>query len=233
MWGYEEPDSELSLLDEPFDRTVGSSSTSLSSTRARGADRRAHDPRRRKRHAQRHGTMVVVESVVMQRNLGPNRFCGGQAPVTDYDQPNTYAPNPDWPACKLLVEHEYRRMLGVKKVIWVPTGVVEDNGTFRGALAPHIRVPNVDGIDIPHAGVYTMFTTNGHPDEYSGSSRRTRSCWLRRRCQGRRPGRLSTNSSAGSRSKTTRGSSGSTRSSPGRRRSLVSQSRLFAFPCRS
>ena len=70
-----------------------------------------------------HGTMIAVESVVIQRNLGPNRFCGGQAPVTDYDQPNTYAPNPDWPACKVLVENEYRRMLGVKKVIWVPTGV--------------------------------------------------------------------------------------------------------------
>ena len=102
----------------------------------------------------------------MQRNLGPNRFCGGQAPETDYGQPNTYAPNPDWPACKALVENEYRRMLGVKKFIWIPTGVIEDNGTFRGALATHIHVPEFDGIDIPHAGVYTLFTTNGHPDEF-------------------------------------------------------------------
>jgi agmatine deiminase len=113
-----------------------------------------------------HGTMIAVESVVMQRNLGPNRFCGGRAPVTDYNQPNTYAPNPDWPACKALVENEYRRMLGVKKIIWVPTGVIEDTGTFRGALATHIRVPRLNGIDIPGAGVYTMFGVNGHADEF-------------------------------------------------------------------
>jgi len=86
-----------------------------------------------------HGTMIAVESVVMQRNLGPNRFCGGQAPETNYDQPNTYKQNTDWLACKILVENEYRRMLGVKKLIWVPTGIIEDNGTFRGALAKHIR----------------------------------------------------------------------------------------------
>jgi agmatine deiminase len=112
-----------------------------------------------------HGTMIAVESVAMQRNLGPGRFCGGRAPVTDYSQPNTYAPNSDWPACKALVENEYRRMLGVKKIIWVPTGVIEDTATFRGALATHIRVPNLDGVDVPHAGVYTMFGVNGHADE--------------------------------------------------------------------
>jgi hypothetical protein len=113
-----------------------------------------------------HGTMIAVESVAMQRNLGPNRFCGGQSPVTDYRRPNTYAPNPDWPACKTLVENEYRRMLGARKIIWVPTGVVEDNATFRGPQATHIRVPRLNGIDIPHAGVYTCFTTNGHSDEF-------------------------------------------------------------------
>ena len=56
-------------------------------------------------------------------------------------------------------------MLGVRKVIWIPTGVIEDNGTFRGRLATHIHVPSFNGIDIPHTGVYTLFTTNGHPDE--------------------------------------------------------------------
>jgi hypothetical protein len=110
--------------------------------------------------------MIAVESVVMQRNLGPGRFCGGMAPATDYDEPNTYAPHPDWPACRTLVEEEYRRMLGVRKVIWVPTGIVEDNGTFRGPLGTHIHVPAYDGIDVPHAGVYTLFTTNGHIDEF-------------------------------------------------------------------
>jgi hypothetical protein len=110
--------------------------------------------------------MIAVESVVIQRNMGPGRFCGGPPPVTDYDEPNTYAPSPDWPACKAMVETEYRRMLGARKVIWVPTGIIEDNGTYRGALGKHIRVPSFDGVDIPHAGVYTLFTTNGHIDEF-------------------------------------------------------------------
>ncbi len=166
MWGNEEPDSEFSMFDEPFDRTVASI-IKVPVLDARpgpaSAVRMIHEGGGFTHNG--HGTMIAVESVVMQRNLGPSRFCGGLAPVTDYSQPNTYAPNPDWPACKALVENEYRRMLGAKKVIWIPTGVIEDNGTFRGALAPHIHVPMLEGIDIPHAGVYTLFTTNGHTDE--------------------------------------------------------------------
>ena len=166
MWGYEEPDSELSTLEEAVDRAV-----------ARAIDVPVLDAREGPSTGVRmiheggsvshngHGTMIAVESVVIQRNLGPGRFCGGEAPVTDYDQPNTYAPNPDWPACKALVEEEYRRMLGVRKIIWVPTGIIEDNATFRGRLATHIQVPSFNGIGIPHTGVYTLFTTNGHPDE--------------------------------------------------------------------
>jgi agmatine deiminase len=165
-WGYEDVDSESSVFEESFDRTAASliSVPTLDSRPGPTGVRMVHEGGSATHNGR--GTMIVVESVVMQRNLGPNRFCGGQAPVTDYSQPNTYAPNPDWPACKALVEREYRRMLGVKKFIWVPTGVIEDNGTFRGALGTHIRVTNFNGIDIPHAGVYTMFTTNGHPDEY-------------------------------------------------------------------
>src|SRR5262249_8543105 len=113
-----------------------------------------------------HGTMIAVESVVIQRNLGPNRFCGGQAPVTDYSQPNTYAPNPDFSACKLLVESEDRRMLRVSRLVWISTSIVEDNATFRGPQALHIQVPQLAGVDIPHSGVYTLFTTNGHSDEF-------------------------------------------------------------------
>jgi agmatine deiminase len=166
-WGYEEPESFNSLFDEPFDRTVASiinvptldaqAGTVIGVRMIHEGGGVTHNGR---------GTMIAVESVVMQRNLGPNRFCGGQAPVTDYGQPNTYAPNPDWPACKALVEDEYRRMLGVKKFIWVPTGMIEDTGTFRGALARHIQVPRLNGLDIPHAGVYTMFGVNGHADEF-------------------------------------------------------------------
>ncbi len=166
MWGYEEPGSDLSTLEEAVDRSVADAiSVPVLDTQAGPSTgvRMIHEGGSVSHNG--HGTMIAVESVVIQRNLGPNRFCGGQAPVTDYDQPNTYAPNPDWPACKVLVENEYRRMLGVRKVIWVPTGVIEDNGTFRGRLATHIHVPSLNGIDIPHTGVYTLFTTNGHPDE--------------------------------------------------------------------
>jgi len=166
MWGNEEPDSDNSQFDEPFDRTVASrlDVPVLDSRPGPTGVRMVHEGGSVTHNG--HGTMIAVESVVMQRNLGPNRFCGGQAPITDFSQANTYAPNPDWPACKVLVEDEYRRMLGVRKIIWVPTGVIEDQGTFRGAVGKHIQVPRLDGIDIPHPGVYSVFTTNGHADDF-------------------------------------------------------------------
>jgi agmatine deiminase len=167
FWGYEEPESELSTFEEPFDRLaadlVGVPVVDARPGPSTGV-RFVHEGGSATHNGQ--GTMIAIESVVMQRNLGPNRFCGGQPVVTDESRPNTYAPNPDWPACKVLVEREYERMLGARKVIWVPTGVIEDRGTFRGPLGTHIHVREFDGVDIPHAGVYTMFGTNGHPDEF-------------------------------------------------------------------
>ena len=166
-WGYEEANSFNSRFEESFDRRAASM-IDVPAVRAKPAPetgvRMIHEGGSVSHNGR--GTMIAVESVVIQRNLGPHRFCGGQAPVTDFTQPNTYAPNPDWPACKLLVEAEYRRMLGVRKVIWVPAGVIEDTGTFRGPLANHISVETFDGVDVPHTGVYTMFGTNGHPDEF-------------------------------------------------------------------
>jgi agmatine deiminase len=166
-WGYEEPDSENSTFEEGFDRTVASIiGVPLLDAKPGPVTgvRMIHEGGGVTHNG--HGTMIAVESVVMQRNLGPGRFCGGRAPVTDFDQPNSYATNPDWPACRALVENEYRRMLGVKKIIWVPTGMIEDTATFRGALAQHIRVPRLNGMEIPHNGVYTMFGVNGHADEF-------------------------------------------------------------------
>ena len=166
-WGYEEPGSPNSSFDEPFDRNAARlfniPVVESQPSRSTGV-RLIHEGGSASHNGQ--GTMIAVESVVMQRNMGPNRFCGGQAPVTDFDQPNTYAPNPDWPACKVRVENEYRRMLGARKVIWIPTGIIEDSGTFRGALGTHVRIPEFDGITIPHAGVYTMYGTNGHADDF-------------------------------------------------------------------
>jgi agmatine deiminase len=167
MWGAEEPDSDASRFSEGFDRSVASliGVPVLDAAAGHGTGvRMVHEGGSATHNGL--GTMIVAESVVIQRNLGPGRFCGGRAPVTDYAQPNTYADNPDWPGCKALVEDEYRRMLGVKKVIWVPTGVVEDNGTYRGVLAAYIHVRRLNDIDIPHSGVYTVFTTNGHVDNF-------------------------------------------------------------------
>jgi agmatine deiminase len=166
-WGYEEPNSFNSRFEESFDRRAAAAIgvPVLKVRPARGSGARLIHEGGSASHNGR-GTMIAVESVVMQRNLGPHRFCGGSAPVTDFSQPNTYAPNRDWPACKLLVEQEYRRVLGVKKVIWIPAGVIEDTGTFRGALGKHVSIGSFDGVEIPHAGVYTMFGTNGHPDEF-------------------------------------------------------------------
>lgn len=166
-WGNEEPESDNSTFEELFDRSAATTINVPTLDAQAGpvtGVRMIHEGGSPTHNG--HGTMIVAESVAMQRNLGPNRFCGGQAPVTDYNQPNTYTPNPDWPACRTLIEREYHRMLGVKKVIWVPTGIIEDNGTFRGALGTHIQVPQFDGVDIPHAGVYTLFPTNGHADEF-------------------------------------------------------------------
>jgi agmatine deiminase len=166
-WGYEEPDSFNSSFEEQFDRAVAPLIKVLTLDAQAGpvtGARMIHEGGGVTHNGR--GTMIAVESVVMQRNLGPGRFCGGQSPITDFDRPNTYAPNTDWPACKVLVENEYRRMLGVKKFIWVPTGMIEDTGTFRGALAKHIHVPRLNGLDIPHAGVYPMFGVNGHADEF-------------------------------------------------------------------
>jgi agmatine deiminase len=167
MWGHEEPDSDNSTFEESFDRRVASTIHVPAPSAQAGPEtgvRLIHEGGGVTHNGR--GTMIAVESVVIQRNLGPGRFCGGEAPVTDYDQPNTYAPHPDWPACRTLVEAEYRRMLGAQKVIWVPTGIAEDNATLRGALARHIHVPELGGVEIPHAGVYTLFTTNGHADEF-------------------------------------------------------------------
>jgi agmatine deiminase len=166
FWGYEEPDSFNSTFDEPFDRRVARliEVPLLDAARGPTGVRFVHEGGSVSHNG--HGTMIAVESVVMQRNLGPDRFCGGEAPVTDFRQPNTYAPNPDWPACRVLVEREFRRMLGVRKIIWIPTGVIEDTGAFRGALGAHLRVPEFQGMPIPHAGVYTMFGVNGHTDEF-------------------------------------------------------------------
>lgn len=57
---------------------------------------------------------------------------------------------------KAEMETEYKRLLGVKKVIWLKEGVVEDQHTFLGPLS--IAEGTL---------AYTVWTTNGHIDEYA------------------------------------------------------------------
>ena len=110
--------------------------------------------------------MIAVESVAMQRNLGPRRFYPGTAPTSDHSSPTSYAPSAEWDACRAALEVEYGRSLGVRKLIWFPTGVYEDEGTFRGPIATQFRVNEHNGKKIDHAGVWTLYTTNGHGDEF-------------------------------------------------------------------
>lgn len=54
------------------------------------------------------------------------------------------------------IEAEFRRVLGIKKIIWLKEGLHEDDHTFRGPL------PLANG-----ERAYTLTTTNGHIDEFA------------------------------------------------------------------
>jgi agmatine deiminase len=94
-WGYEEPTSFNSRFEESFDRRAAAAiGVPVVKVRpAPGAGARLIHEGCSASHNGR-GTMIAVESVVMQRNLGPHRFCRGRAPLPDFSQPTTYAPNP-------------------------------------------------------------------------------------------------------------------------------------------
>ena len=165
MWGYEEADSpESGAKREARHRIAEQLQMPLYAVPANHGHSFTHEGGSVAHNG--FGTMIAVESVVMQRNLGPRHFCAGLAPVNDFASPTTYAPHADWETCKRLTEAVYRDTLGVRKVIWLPTGVSEDQGTFRGPLATHIQVPAFAEQKITHPGVYTMFTTNGHADDF-------------------------------------------------------------------
>ena len=71
------------------------------------------------------GVMIAVEAVEQQRN-------------------------PGWTL--EAMDEEFRRVLGVSKVLWLAEGMAEDELTFRG------RLPG---------DVYTVITTGGHVDEFA------------------------------------------------------------------
>jgi len=57
---------------------------------------------------------------------------------------------------KEQMEDEFRRLLGVEKVVWLSKGLLEDRHTFLGPLK------TLDG-----RNAYTVVTTNGHIDEFA------------------------------------------------------------------
>lgn len=75
------------------------------------------------------GTMITTESVELQRN--PQMT-------------------------KSELETEYKRVLGVEKIIWLKRGLYEDDFTFDGLL------PGPDD----KKSAYTVITTGGHIDEF-------------------------------------------------------------------
>lgn len=76
------------------------------------------------------GTMIAVEAVEKQRN--PHMT-------------------------KSQMEAEYKRLLGVTNVIWLPYGRFDDDLTFKSKL------PNQQGVK----EIYTVITTGGHIDEHT------------------------------------------------------------------
>jgi agmatine deiminase len=75
------------------------------------------------------GTLMVTETVEQGRNPGMS---------------------------KTAMELEYKRLLGVKKVIWLKKGLLEDSHTFLGPLTT-----------LDNLKAYTVVTTNGHVDEFA------------------------------------------------------------------
>lgn len=62
--------------------------------------------------------------------------------------------NPDLP--KEVIEEEFMRVLGAKKIIWLAEGLLEDQHSFLGPIAIG-----------EEEKAYTVVTTNGHIDEYA------------------------------------------------------------------
>lgn len=75
------------------------------------------------------GVLVLTEKVEQERNPGMSRED---------------------------MEREFKRLLGIRKVIWLQEGLHEDDHTFRGPLVL------ADG-----SLAFTVVTTNGHIDEYA------------------------------------------------------------------
>lgn len=137
-WGYESPESEGSQMDGAVDREVAAQVNAdviRTSVISEGGNREFDET----------GTLMLTEAVEVQRNMNnPAIWPNGQIPK-----------NLTVAQLKQKLEAEYRRTLGVRKVIWVPRGVPEDDLTFDGPKGT------------PDNLYYTLITTGGHIDEFA------------------------------------------------------------------
>ncbi|SFZ93732.1 agmatine deiminase [Flaviramulus basaltis] len=99
----------------------------------------------------KHFNLPVISSSMISE--GGNREVNGKGTlITTESVESNRNPN----MSKKEMEAEYMRLLGVKKIIWLKKGLVEDNHTFLGPITAS------DGTK-----AYTVVTTNGHIDEFA------------------------------------------------------------------
>lgn len=114
------------------------------------------DPYVRKMEAYDRGVAKKLGLPVIQSNIiseGGNREINSQG-VLMLTETVTLGRNPG--ISKQVLEQEFQQVLGVKKVIWLKQGLVEDQHSFLGPIH------SADGLP-----TYTVVTTNGHVDEYA------------------------------------------------------------------
>ncbi|MCK0145238.1 agmatine deiminase family protein [Arenibacter sp. F26102] len=99
----------------------------------------------------KHFQLPIISSTMISE--GGNREVNGKGTLITTEAVEMDR-NPEM--TKVDMEKEYKRLLGVKKIIWLKQGLVEDDHTFRGPIT------TVDGDK-----AYTVVTTNGHVDEFA------------------------------------------------------------------
>ncbi len=98
----------------------------------------------------KHFNLPVISSAMISE--GGNRELNGKGTLISTETVEM-GRNPNM--TKKEMEAEYKRLLGIKKVIWLKKGLVEDDHTFLGPITTS------DGTK-----AYTVVTTNGHVDEF-------------------------------------------------------------------
>ena len=102
------------------------------------------------RVAKRFNLSVLSSSMISE---GGNREVNGRGTLMTTESVEG-GRNPNM--TKKEMEAEYKRLMGVKKIIWLKKGVVEDDHTFLGPITTSDRTK-----------AYTVVTTNGHIDEFA------------------------------------------------------------------